>query len=198
MQPFGEELTRHGITCLLPRLSGHENLPDSLNNVKYGDWFRDAENSFQELRNQVENVIVAGHSLGGTLALYLAEQHGKEDGVLAAGLINPAVRLTPQENRAITFGRFYEKRLKSSSKPFQVLRSTINTVRSGLKNIKVPVLMFISDKDELLPFNYQEWLFEGINTTKYFITLPGEGHSPSPEAAKLVINSFLVLVDAFL
>jgi len=97
MLPFAQELNKYGITCLLPRLSGHENLPDSLANVKAEDWLQDAEKGFKQLRTEVEHVVIAGHSLGGTLALYLAQHYSKEDGLVAAGVINPAVRLTPEQ-----------------------------------------------------------------------------------------------------
>ena len=198
MLPFAQELNKYGITCLLPRLSGHENLPDSLTNVKAEDWLQDAEKGFKQLRTEVEHVVIAGHSLGGTLALYLAQHYSKEDGLVAAGVINPAVRLTPEQRRAITFGRFYEKKLDISMKPFQALRKTIDSVRNNLKHVKVPVIIFASSEDELIPHAYQQWLFDRLRATKFFITLPQEGHSPSPEAAEVIIKTFLVLVDTLL
>ncbi len=198
MLPYAQELNKYGITCLLPRLSGHENLPDSLAHVKAEDWLQDAENGFNQLRNEVENVVIAGHSLGGTLALYLAQHHTREDGLIAAGVINPAVRLTREQRRAITFSRFYEKKLEMSTKPFQALRKTIDTVRGKLKQVEVPVIIFASSEDELIPHSYQQWLFDQLRTTKFFITLPQEGHSPTPEAAEVIIKTFLVLVDTLL
>ncbi|WP_018962611.1 alpha/beta hydrolase [Coprothermobacter platensis] len=198
MKPFGEELTKHGITCFIPMLTGHEKIPDSLTNVKNGDWFNDAERAFEQLRSKTKNVIVAGHSLGGTLSLYLAERHSLNDGLIALCLINPAIKLTVEERRAIRFGRFYQKRLGVSVKPFQVLKNTIDDVRSRLNRITVPVFMFISNKDELIPFAYQQWLFNKLNVPKYFVTLPEEGHSPSSKAAAFIINSFLELSNVVL
>jgi len=49
-----------------------------LANVKAEDWLQDAEKGFKQLRTEVEHVVIAGHSLGGTLALYLAQHYSKK------------------------------------------------------------------------------------------------------------------------
>jgi len=82
-------------------------------------------------------------------------------------------------------------------KPFQALKKTIDSVRNDLKHVRVPVIIFASSEDELIPHAYQQWLFDRLRATKFFITLPQEGHSPSPEAAEVIIKTFLVLVDTF-
>lgn len=78
-----------GYRVSLPRLPGHGTTWQELNQTRWRDWYTAVERAFRELRANCDTVFVAGLSMGGALALRLAEKH--PDGVAGLVLVNPAV-----------------------------------------------------------------------------------------------------------
>lgn len=78
-----------GYSVSLPRLPGHGTTWQELNLTTWRDWYDTVEAAFLELRNRCDVVFVAGLSMGGALALRLAERH--RDEVAGLVLVNPAV-----------------------------------------------------------------------------------------------------------
>jgi len=75
-----------GLPCLLPTLRGHgAETPEALRDVTWQDWLADSEKALFELLNEVEKVIVIGHSMGGWIALNLAADYAdKIDSIVVA------------------------------------------------------------------------------------------------------------------
>jgi carboxylesterase len=88
---YAQQLAARGLSVEAPRLSGHGTRWQDLNSVSYGDWIRDAEQAYQSLAKRCDKVFVTGLSMGGTLILYLAEQHPEIAGVIP---INAPVFMT--------------------------------------------------------------------------------------------------------
>ena len=78
-----------GYRVALPRLPGHGTSWQEMNLTGWQDWYSTVEREFNELRDQCDQVFVAGLSMGGALALRLAEQY--PDDVAGLVLVNPAV-----------------------------------------------------------------------------------------------------------
>lgn len=76
-----------GFTVELPLLPGHGTHVDDMHETSWDDWSAAAETAFSELESRCAKVVVAGLSMGGTLATWLASRHP------VAGLvaINPAI-----------------------------------------------------------------------------------------------------------
>lgn len=87
MKPWGEALAGAGHHVVIPRLPGHGTSWQELNRTTWMDWYAVAERALFELRDTCEQVVVAGLSMGGALALRLAEEHSVR-GVI---LVNPAI-----------------------------------------------------------------------------------------------------------
>lgn len=82
----------------MPVLRGHNAYtPEALRGVTWHDWVSDAESALQDLLNEVEKVIVIGHSLGGLVALNLAVDHGEklDSIILAAAAIQMSSTFAP-------------------------------------------------------------------------------------------------------
>ncbi|MBM7788650.1 alpha/beta hydrolase [Tenggerimyces flavus] len=89
MRPWAEYLAANGLRVASPRLAGHGTSWQEMNHTGWPDWYASVEQSFLELSNQCETVVVAGQSMGGALVLRLAEQHGaKVAGVI---VVNPSL-----------------------------------------------------------------------------------------------------------
>ena len=73
----------------LPLLPGHGTTWQDCNGTGWPDWYGAVDDAFAELRQRCGQVFVAGLSMGGTLALALAEHHGSA--VSGLVLVNPSL-----------------------------------------------------------------------------------------------------------
>lgn len=76
-----------GISCLAPTLRGHSgDSPEALIGIGWSEWVEDGKNALDKLLEEVEKVIVVGHSMGGWIALFLAIDYPKKiDSIVIAG-----------------------------------------------------------------------------------------------------------------
>ena len=89
MRPWGEYLAGHGLTIVGPRLPGHGTRWQELNLTRWQDWYGEVERAFDKLRGACDQVFVMGLSMGGTLALRLAEEKG--DDLAGVVTVNPSL-----------------------------------------------------------------------------------------------------------
>jgi carboxylesterase len=89
LRPWAEFLAGAGLTVALPRLPGHGTTWQEMARTRWEDWYAEADRAFGELRAATDEIFVMGLSMGGCLALRLAELHGKA--VSGLVLVNPSV-----------------------------------------------------------------------------------------------------------
>lgn len=89
MKPLGRALAAEGWAVRVPRLPGHGTTWQEMNLTRWQDWYAEAERNLRELQERSARVFVMGLSMGGTLTLRLAEQHG--DAIAGIVLVNPSV-----------------------------------------------------------------------------------------------------------
>ena len=87
--PWGRHVAGHGYAVSVPRLPGHGTTWQEMNRTRWQDWYGEVERAFEKLRANCDHVVVGGLSMGGALALRLAEDHGTE--VAGLVLVNPAL-----------------------------------------------------------------------------------------------------------
>jgi len=90
LRPWAEHLAEAGYTVRLPRLPGHGTTWQEMNRTEWSDWYATVDATFRELLARCRTVVVAGLSMGGALALQLAQNHGPR--VAGLVLVNPAVK----------------------------------------------------------------------------------------------------------
>lgn len=96
LRPWAEHLAAAGLTVALPRLPGHGTTLAEANLTHYEDWLAELERNLARLRETCDEVFVMGLSMGGTLAIRLAEVHG--DAIAGLVLVNPSL-LTKRPDR---------------------------------------------------------------------------------------------------
>ncbi len=96
LRAWAEALVDAGLTVALPRLPGHGTTVEEANQVSWHDWVAEVERALALLREQCDEVVVMGLSMGGTLAIRLAEVHGEE--IAGLVLVNPSL-LTKRPDR---------------------------------------------------------------------------------------------------
>jgi carboxylesterase len=72
LRRLGEHLAAHGYRCRGPALAGHASTPAALEATTRHDWMRSAQDELDSLADGCDEVMVAGQSMGGTIALHLA------------------------------------------------------------------------------------------------------------------------------
>ncbi len=99
LRPWAEHLAAAGLTVRLPRLPGHGTTWQEMNRTVWEDWYAVLERDLLDLTGRGHRVVVAGLSMGGTLATRLAEVHGS----LVEGLVlvNPAYAVEDVRLRAL-------------------------------------------------------------------------------------------------
>ncbi|MBI4943086.1 MAG: alpha/beta fold hydrolase [Actinobacteria bacterium] len=89
LRDWGVALAAAGYTVRLPLLPGHGTRWQDMNTTTWADWYGAVDAAFTELRASCDQVFVMGLSMGGGLALRLAEEHG--DDVAGVVVVNPSV-----------------------------------------------------------------------------------------------------------
>lgn len=89
LRPWAEHLAAAGLTVELPLLPGHGTRWQDLALTRWEDWYAADERALLDLAGRCESVVVMGLSMGGCLALRLAEQH--PDVVAGLVLVNPSL-----------------------------------------------------------------------------------------------------------
>lgn len=166
MRPWAEHLAAAGLAVELPRLPGHGTRWQDLQQTRWTDWYGEAERALDTLRARCDSVVVMGLSMGGTLALRLAEQRPAD--VAGLVLVNPSVT---SDNRALallpvlkhlvpTFpaiGSDIRKpgvtELAYPRTPLKAVSSLTRLwalVRADLGSVTCPVLIYLSSTDHVV------------------------------------------------
>ncbi|MBO0845436.1 MAG: alpha/beta fold hydrolase [Nocardioides sp.] len=119
MRPWAQALADRGYAVEVPLLPGHGTRWQDLNRVSWTEWYAEAEAAFDRLHQSCDAVVVGGLSMGGSVALRLAEEHG--DQVAGVVLVNPFVSSTRKELVALP-----------------VLKHVVPSLRGVVNDIKKP------------------------------------------------------------
>jgi carboxylesterase len=167
MRPWGEYLADRGYSVRLPLLPGHGTTWQEMNGTTWQDWYSCVDSAFRELHETCERVVVGGLSMGGALALQLAQEHGPRISGLV--LVNPAVkaedprlRLLPVLKHLVgsleAVGNDIKKpgvtELAYTRTPLKALHSVLggwSSLIRDLPEVTQPVLLLRSPQDHLIP-----------------------------------------------
>ena len=89
IRPWAEYLNRKGYTVACPLLPGHGTRWQDMVGVSWQDWYGELRKTFDALAADHDRVFVGGLSMGGGLALRIAEEVG--DAVAGVLVVNPSV-----------------------------------------------------------------------------------------------------------
>jgi carboxylesterase len=96
LRGWAQYLADADLSVELPRLPGHGTTVAEANLTHWEDWYAEIERHLALLRERCDEVFVMGLSMGGTLAIRLAEEHGDE--IAGLVLVNPSL-LTKRPDR---------------------------------------------------------------------------------------------------
>lgn len=181
MRPWAQSLAEAGFSVSLPRLPGHGTRWQDLADTRWPDWYGEVDRAFERLSGQCRQVFVAGLSMGGTLALRLAEQHG--DRISGLALVNPSIMTLRREMALVPLiarvvpsvkgigGDIKKQTEREASytrtplRAVQSLRQLWKVTRADLPMVRQPILLFHSTVDHVVePENSRALLAEVTST----------------------------------
>jgi carboxylesterase len=181
MRPWGEHLAAEGFAVRCPLLPGHGTRWQDCNLSTEHDWTEAVGAAFDELAKDVDRVVVAGLSMGGTLATRLAEV--RPDDVAALILVNPSLmtlrldakllpllaQLTPSwAPIASDIKKPGVVELAYPKLPTRAMlgqRRLWTATRADLAKVTAPVLLFRSREDHVVEPASSEALLAGVSST---------------------------------
>jgi carboxylesterase len=181
VRDWGLAFADAGLTVTVPRLPGHGTRWQDMARTRWTDWYGEAERAFDELRSCCAEVFVCGLSMGGTLALRLAEQRAGE--VAGAVVVNASLATERKDAILLPLLRHFIRafpgvandiakpgvtELAYDKLPLQAAYSLSRLwalVRADLGQITAPVLSFRSEVDHVVEAISGTLLREGAAAT---------------------------------
>lgn len=180
MVPWGRYLAEQGYGVAVPRLPGHGTSWQEANRTGWSDWYGEVERAFEKLRADCDQVVVGGLSMGGCLALMLAERHGRD--VAGVIVVNPWLGTRDPRFRALSLLKLVLPSTKANTndikKPDQneyaYDRIPVRAVASvtemwkevvpNLPKVTQPLLHFHSSVDHTIDDSSREILKRGVSS----------------------------------
>ncbi len=193
LRDWAEHHAAAGLTVRLPRLPGHGTTWQELNRTRWPDWYAAAERELLDLAASGHRVVVGGLSMGGALALRLAQEH--PDLVAGLVLVNPAVLVEDRRLAALpvlrhlvpsfpAIGNDIRKQgpveLAYDRTPLHAAWSLLQllaAVRADLPRVVSPLLVLHSPQDHVVPPSSTAAVLSGVSTTDLTdVALPDSYH----------------------
>lgn len=172
-RPLGQALAGAGYTVEVPCLPGHGTTVADLARTRYDDWYGALDRMVDHLAARCEQVVLIGHSMGGTLTLDLASRRPGD--VAAAAVINAqvldptqllaklapilqyVVRYVPRDLAGLPTDDIARPGVqegsyaKVSARAAQSLIVQLPRIRAQLLDLVCPLLVVVSAQDHTVP-----------------------------------------------
>jgi carboxylesterase len=180
MRPWAEHLAGAGFTVELPRLPGHGTRWEDMAVTRWEDWYAEVDRAFRSLRERCARVVVMGLSMGGSLALRLAEL--RPDEVAGLVLVNPAVHSERKDRHLLPVLRHVVKAFPGivddiakpdvtengyDKFPLQCaysLQQGWAAVRADIAAVRAPLLLLHSRQDHVVEPSNAAWILEHVTS----------------------------------
>jgi len=178
--PWGQHLAELGYAVAVPRLPGHGTTWQEMVPTRYDEYYAALEREFETLKARTDVVVVGGLSMGGCLALQLAERRASE--VAGVILVNPAVASTNKQLLLLPLVKHLVKAFPAigddikkegveehayPKTPLKALASLVDAwkqVRADLPRVTAPMLLFRSADDHLVDPSSARIILGGISS----------------------------------
>ena len=192
MRGLAEAFAAAGFATELPLLPGHGTSVEDMLPTRWADWSAAVEAAYADLAGRCERVVVAGLSMGGTLATWLCTRHPEIAGLVA---INAAI--APQPELAQLLGPLLEageetfdaiggdiakegvEELAYSKTPLAALASlgeALEALQSELAEVRCPVLVCSAPEDHVVPPSSSDHLAASVSGPVERVTLARSYH----------------------
>ncbi|HUW87721.1 MAG TPA: alpha/beta fold hydrolase [Candidatus Paceibacterota bacterium] len=182
MRSWAEFFAARGYTVRVPRLPGHGTEWQDLNKIHWQEWPAKVVEELDELGKTCEKVFIFGLSMGGGTSLYVAAHHN--DRLTGIVLVNPMIHIPGASVKFAPILSLFRSHLPSvgndikrpgvsewaydalPTKGIVQLNKLLKSSRSTLGQIKIPLLLFHSAEDHLLPVSNTEIVMAEIGAPR--------------------------------
>lgn len=187
VKDLADYLAGKGLTVYAVRLDGHGTSIDDLARTKWEDWYRNYKRAYDSMNLAKEKVFVGGMSLGGLLALKLAEDE-QADGIIA---LAPAMILDDKRTDYAWLFKYFteyssrsldgeEKNYYYSKFPVASVAEMVEfskIVKKDLGKINEPMLLMQYKNDTRVSPESSQLAYDSISSeNKQLIWINGTGH----------------------
>jgi carboxylesterase len=168
MRGLAKAFAAEGYAVELPRLPGHGTSVDDMATTTFADWSGAVEHAYNDLSGRSERIVVAGLSMGATLAAWLAVRHPEIAGLVVingafappepdmragieqlvaqgvARIAGPGNDVADPDQTELAYSEVSPPQLLS-------LLDELDTLQSELPQIRCPSLVITSDNDHVVP-----------------------------------------------
>ncbi len=170
-----------GWTAVGPLLPAHGTVWTDLNKVHWQEWEATLEAAYQALAKRCKRVAVLGLSLGGALTLNLATKHPEIAGLVLVNhliffddfrvTLAPVLRLllagVPAIAGDIKAPGVTEPAYKMTpTGGVDECRKLVNQLKPQIPGLKMPVLIFKSKEDHVVPLRSATWTLDQLGSAK--------------------------------
>ena len=216
---MGRYLQQRGCTVLGVRRAGHGTTVEDMSRMTAEDWLDSVRDGYAVLRGSCEHIFVAGHSMGGLLALLLAAEKGQEQAL--EGVISMSAPIYIAEERGIAAlpprevcrGKFVPKaRRRLRDVPPAVnhtyrfmplegvyeMLALIERTKAALPGLKLPALILHSLNDRTADAESAIYIRENLGSAqKRLVWLKSSGHLiPLGEERDIVFSESAAFIGA--
>ena len=181
MRKLAEELSRRGHSVRTINLPGHATTEDDMAKATWQSWLYEVKQASMEMMNEMDTFTICGLSMGGVLALLVAEQM-KVDACVPisapmavknrllplAGLfapLLPRIAWAPPGERHASLDSTYDFGYTSfPTAKGADLNQLIKLARRNLYNITCPILCVQSEADETIWEGSADTILEGVSS----------------------------------
>jgi carboxylesterase len=180
-RPWAEHLAAGGLTVTAPRLPGHGSRWEDANLTRWPDWYAEVDRALTDLRSRCSQVFAMGLSVGGCLALRLAEERGADVSGLVvvnpsltttdprarfSGLLSKLIASTPGvvddiKKPGVTEGGYH----RLPTRAFHSLRQLWALTVADLGKVTAPLLVFRSSVDHVVEADSTRLLLDRVAST---------------------------------
>jgi carboxylesterase len=168
LRPLAEVIAAAGFSVELPLLPGHGTAVEDMVPTRFGDWSATAEQAYLALAERTTAIGVVGLSMGGALALWLAERHPEIKALVLVnpmadppadsfrdvmrGLLDAGIEVAPGVGSDIAKEGMVELAYPGSPVAAALsLFEGVDVVHEHLGEVHCPVLLFSSREDHVVP-----------------------------------------------
>lgn len=181
MVPWGRFLADRGYAVSVPVLPGHGTTWQDMVPTRYEDYYATLSAELDALQARCDVVVVAGLSMGGCLALTLAER--RPDDLAGLILVNPAVASTNKQLLLLPVMKHLVKAFpaigndikkqgvdehaypKTPLKPLASMVAAWKQIRADLPRVTAPVLLFRAAEDHVVDPSSAQIILDGVSST---------------------------------
>lgn len=181
VKPWAQYLAEAGLSVEVPRLPGHGTRWQDMNITTWQDWYAETDRAFSALRARCESVFVMGLSMGGSLALRLAEE--RPDEVAGIAVVNPAVHSERPDRFLLPIIRHFIPSFPGISNdvkkegadegaydklPLKAAYSLTQLwaeVKKDIAKVDQPLLIFRSADDHVVEPSNTEWILANVTSS---------------------------------